>query len=148
MKNGKKIHNIVASIVFAPALRELAGEFMVGIRGFLRRGPAEEDLFRRLDHDIRQAAEFTLSERAGNHAGITRPACPECGPGGSLVPDGHAPETFYDADGNAYLERKSTCAVCGREYHTVYRLMGVLSPDELESLKSSPLISPFQDTKG
>ncbi len=58
----KKIHNIVASTILAPAMRHIKEDFMIGVRGYLRTSKQDDELFRKVENAAREAMERTLLE--------------------------------------------------------------------------------------
>lgn len=60
MDTKKKIHNIIASMVLAPEMRKAKNEFMIGVRGYLRTKPEDDELFIKAEKAARAAIEKTL----------------------------------------------------------------------------------------
>ena len=60
----KRIHNIVASIVLAEPMRRLKNEFMIGVRGYLRSTPEDDEVIRKAERAAREAIEKVILENA------------------------------------------------------------------------------------
>ena len=54
----------VASIVLAEPMRRLKNEFMIGIRGYLRSTPEDDEVIRKAERAAREAIEKVILENA------------------------------------------------------------------------------------
>ena len=58
----KKVHNIVASVEFASVMRYVENNYMISIRGYLRRREEDNILFQKAEQAARDAIEKVLLE--------------------------------------------------------------------------------------
>ena len=124
----KRIHDIVSSIVLAKPMSELANEFMVFIRGYLRRKPEDDRLFTKTEHAMRDIAEVTLLERDKDAS------CPYCNSKDMNFDSGNGGRETPNRDGVDHLYYTATCPKCGKTVYATYRFLGNLKKEEFQSI--------------
>ena len=129
MNTFKTIHNIVSSIILAPAMRHARDEFMLLVRGYMR--PTDEDgiLLMRSEHAARQAIESVLLERPSG-------TCPHCGHllVGDAYDKGNGGDEARDGDDALYLNYSAVCPHCGKTVYALYRFLGVYTEEEYNEI--------------
>lgn len=126
MRDSRQIHNIVASLILAPAMRVLRKEYAIGILGHLRLSEEEEKVVWHAEHASREVMESVVGGASSDFS------CPHCGSKELDFDQGNGGNEVVDRFGATHLYYTAQCRNCGKTVYSTYRFLGNLTEDEFK----------------